>query len=47
MGIAGDRYFEVIDGLRVGDEVVTGPYSSVRGLADGDAIRVSDKDRGR
>jgi HlyD family secretion protein len=40
MGIAGDRYFEVLDGVSPGDEVVTGPYNSVRGMADGDAVKV-------
>jgi len=34
-GIAGDKYFEVLEGLEPGDEVITGPFSSVRELADG------------
>jgi HlyD family secretion protein len=41
MGIAGDRYFEVLEGLKPGDQVVTGPYNSVRGMADGDPVRVN------
>jgi HlyD family secretion protein len=40
MGIAGDRYFEVLAGLKPGDQVVTGPYNSVRGLRDGDPVTV-------
>ena len=36
MGIAGDKYFEVLGGLKAGDQVITGPYNSVRGMADGD-----------
>ncbi len=40
MGIAGDRYFEVLEGLEPGDQVVTGPYNSVRGMADGDPVRI-------
>lgn len=40
LGISGDKYFEVVDGLTAGDEVVTGPYNSVRNLADGDEIKV-------
>ncbi len=36
MGIAGERYFEVLSGLTPGDQVVTGPYNTVRGLIDGD-----------
>jgi len=42
VGIAGDRYFEVLAGLSPGDEVVTGPYNTVRGLVDGDAVRTED-----
>jgi HlyD family secretion protein len=40
-GIAGEKYFEVLDGLKEGDEVVTGPFASVRNLKEGDAIAVS------
>jgi HlyD family secretion protein len=42
MGVAGDKYFEVLSGLKVGDEVITGPYNSVRGMTDGDAIKVDN-----
>jgi HlyD family secretion protein len=40
IGVAGDRYFEVLDGLKVGDEVITGPYNSVRNIADGALVKV-------
>lgn len=40
-GIAGDKYFEVLSGLKEGDQVVTGPFNSVRNLADGDAVKVA------
>jgi HlyD family secretion protein len=40
IGIAGDRYFEVLSGIKPGDQVITGPYSNVRGMADGDPVRV-------
>lgn len=40
LGIAGDKYFEVLNGLKPGDEVVTGPYNSVRNLADGDEVHL-------
>jgi HlyD family secretion protein len=40
MGIAGDQYFEVVSGLKAGDQVVTGPYNSVRSMAEGDAVKV-------
>jgi HlyD family secretion protein len=39
-GIAGDKYFEVLEGLAPGDEVITGPFSSVRELADGVDVKV-------
>ena len=35
-GIAGDKYFEVLSGLKDGDKVITGPFNSVRDLKDGD-----------
>ena len=40
-GIAGEKFFEVLDGLKDGDEVITGPFASVRTLKEGDAVKVS------
>jgi HlyD family secretion protein len=40
MGIAGDKYFEVLEGLKPGDEVITGPYNSVRNLQEGAAVKL-------
>jgi HlyD family secretion protein len=40
-GIAGEKYFEVLDGLKSGDQVITGPFSSVRTLKDGDEVKVT------
>ena len=40
VGIAGERYFEVLSGLGAGDRVVTGPFDSVRQIADGSAVQV-------
>jgi HlyD family secretion protein len=42
MGIAGEKYFEVLSGLKASDEVITGPYNSVRGMADGDLVKVDN-----
>ena len=39
-GIAGERYFEALTGVTEGDLVIIGPFSEVRNLGDGDAIRV-------
>jgi HlyD family secretion protein len=42
MGIAGEKYFEVLSGLKESDQVITGPYNSVRGMADGDLVKVDN-----
>jgi len=42
MGVAGDKYFEVLNGLKAGDQVITGPYNSVRGMADGDLVKIDN-----
>jgi HlyD family secretion protein len=41
VGIAGEKFFEVLDGLTEGDEVITGPFASVRALKDGDPVKIS------
>lgn len=40
-GIAGEKYFEVLSGLKEGDAVITGPFASVRAIADGAAVKIS------
>jgi HlyD family secretion protein len=47
MGIAGDKYFEVLSGLKSGDQVITGPYNSVRGMTDGTAVKVDNNTKSR
>ena len=44
-GIAGEKFFEVTSGLKDGDEVIVGPFSSVRTLADGAAVKVEQAPR--
>lgn len=39
VGIAGEEYFEVLDGLRAGDSIVAGPYQTVRDLKDSTRVR--------
>jgi HlyD family secretion protein len=39
-GIAGEKYFEVLSGTNVGDQVIVGPFSSVRELRDGQAVKI-------
>ena len=40
VGIAGEQYFEVLSGLKAGDQVITGPFASVRELSDGGDVRI-------
>jgi HlyD family secretion protein len=40
-GIAGEKYFEVLSGLKAGDDVITGPFASVRTLREGAEVRVT------
>jgi HlyD family secretion protein len=42
-GIAGERYLEVLDGLKEGDQVITGPFDSVRGMYEGDMVRTAPR----
>jgi HlyD family secretion protein len=42
VGIAGDEYFEVVDGLREGETIVAGTYQAIRDLKDGDKVREAD-----
>ena len=41
-GVAGDKYFEVLDGVKPGDKVITGPFDSVRELADGAKVQLDE-----
>ena len=42
-GIAGERYLEVLSGLKEGDQVITGPFDSVRGMYEGDVVKTAPK----
>ncbi|MDX1661191.1 MAG: efflux RND transporter periplasmic adaptor subunit [Gemmatimonadota bacterium] len=44
VGIAGDRYFEVVEGLEEGDQVVSGPYQALRDLTDGTVVDAEEAD---
>ena len=39
VGIAGDRYFEVLSGLTAGDRIVGGTYQAIRELKDGALVK--------
>jgi len=42
-GIAGERYLEVLTGLKESDQVITGPFDSVRGMYEGDQVRTAPR----
>jgi len=39
-GIAGEKFFEALSGVKPGDEVITGPFNSVRDLKDGSLVKL-------
>jgi HlyD family secretion protein len=41
-GLSGEKFFEVLEGLKEGDEVITGSYQAIRDLKDGDAVKVDN-----
>lgn len=49
VGIAGDRYFEVLGGLKAGDRIVAGTYQAIRDLKDGGSVKeeVIDPTKGK
>jgi len=40
VGIAGDEYFEALEGVREGEVIVSGPYQTVRDLKDRARVRL-------
>jgi HlyD family secretion protein len=42
VGIAGDEYFEVMDGVREGETIVAGTYQAIRDLKDGARVHQAD-----
>ena len=44
VGIAGDEYFEVLDGLKTGDTIVAGTYQAIRDLKDSTRVKSSAPD---
>jgi len=44
VGIAGEKYFEVLNGLKEGERIVGGTYQAIRELKDGALVREPKKD---
>jgi HlyD family secretion protein len=47
VGIAGDEYFEVVDGLREGETIVAGTYQAIRDLKDAARVQPADTTKDR
>ena len=45
IGIAGDRFFEVLSGLEPEEEVVIGPFSALRRLRESDRVSITKRDK--
>lgn len=45
VGIAGDRYFEVVSGLKDGERIVGGTYQAIRELKDGALVREAKNEK--
>ena len=43
MGVSDVLYVEITDGLAAGDEVVIGPYRTLKNMKQGDAIKIEEK----
>jgi len=41
-GITGETQVEIQSGLSAGDEVITGPFKSLREIKDGDRVRLEE-----
>ena len=44
VGIAGDEYFEVVEGVKAGETIVAGTYQAIRDLKDSTRVRSSAPD---
>lgn len=47
VGIAGDEYFEVIEGVKAGETIVAGTYQAIRDLKDSTRVKASAPDTGK
>ncbi len=44
VGIAGDEYFEVLEGVKSGETIVSGTYQAIRDLKDSTKVKSSTPD---
>jgi HlyD family secretion protein len=43
VGIAGEEHFEVVEGLKVGDSIVAGPYQAIRDMRDSTRVKQQEE----
>ena len=44
VGIAGEKHFQVSGELEAGDQVISGPFTALRNLKDGDAVKIKEQE---
>jgi HlyD family secretion protein len=44
VGIAGEKHFEILSGLKEGEKIVAGTYQAIRELKDGALVRPPKED---
>ncbi len=44
IGIAGERYFEALEGIEKGGEIIVGPFEVIRTLIDGEKITIRENE---
>ena len=47
VGIAGEEHFEVVQGLKVGDSIVAGPYQAIRDMKDSTRVKQQEEKKGQ
>jgi HlyD family secretion protein len=47
VGIAGDEYFEVLEGVKAGETIVAGTYQAIRDLKDSTRVKAAVADTGK
>lgn len=47
VGIAGDEYFEILEGLKPGETIVAGTYQAIRDLKDSTRVKPAQADTGK
>jgi HlyD family secretion protein len=47
VGIAGDEYFEVLEGVKPGETIVAGTYQAIRDLKDSTKVKAASPDTGK